>query len=235
MVLCALISPLHAAAPDMIVVKDWATPNIFNTVALPIARTPYDAKWRHAWIGGRGSASTFQKGRVAAAAFSDLAIVQRDVNRRVSYRADATERGASDVWSTADTTLARGSGDCEDYAIAKAHRLLALGFRPQDLFLIIGNSRQLGRAHAILVVHFGGKFWVLDNLLSEVIAADQIRNFDPIITLSADRKWVHGFVRGAHQRLKNSGQIQSQNLPIARLSVVKAAQFAILRPRSSNR
>lgn len=211
----AVFTPLYAATPDV------TAPNFFGTMALHVTQTPYDSKWRYAGISSSGPIS-----RAARPALRDLATVQQDINHRVSYRADSPLLGAGDAWSTAAETLARGFGDCEDYAIAKGQALLALGFLPQDLYLVIGNDLALRSAHAILVVHASAKFWVLDNLSNHVVNADQFDNFSPVITLSVDRKWVHGYERGARQRLVNV-RAQSLDLPTDRISAIKIAQSTI--------
>lgn len=222
----AMSAPLYAAPLDRKSPDVWAAPHLFGTFALQVARTPYDAKWRLAGIGSRGSFS-----RAAAPVLRDLTRVQRDVNRRVSFRADSPGLGSGDAWSTAAITLARGSGDCEDYAIAKGQSLLALGFLPQSLYLVIGHDLTARSAHAVLVVRVGAKFWVLDNRSSQVVDADRFGDFSPIITLSANRKWVHGYKRGARPRLIIA-RARSLDLPTNRLSAVKVAQAATLTIRS---
>lgn len=224
--LFALVSPLHATPPQTYG-EGYAMPHIFDTVALRVAKTPYDSRWRKAWAGSRGPSAPLSLDRTAIAAFSDLAIVHNYINDRIEYRVDLHGRDTADNWATAAKTLARGYGDCEDFAIAKGQELLSLGFRPKDLYLVIGKARRLNSYHAILVVRSGGKFWVLDNLSSEVVDAAQVRNFDPIITLSADRKWVHGYEKGARERNGSSMPTLLGRPPATTLSAVKLAQTAI--------
>lgn len=221
----SVAAPLYAASPDTKVANAWAAPNLFGSVALRVTKTPYDAKWRHAGI-SRKSPS-----KAARPAWRDLATVQREINRRISYRADSQLRGAGDAWSTAASTLALGSGDCEDYAIAKGDSLLARGFLPEDLYLVIGNDLLLRSAHAILVVRIGAKFWVLDNLASQVVSADDFQNFSPIITLSGNRKWVHGYKLGSGRPVYQARQ-RSTGLPTDRISAVRVAQSATQISRS---
>lgn len=220
-------TPLCASSVNATVPAASSAPNLFGTIALPVAKTALDAKWRHAGFGRRGPSISAEFG------LSDLANVQRDINRRLSFRADSPRVSAGDYWSTAANTLARGSGDCEDYAIAKGQSLVALGFPARDLFLVIGNDLALRSAHAILVVRLGGKFWVLDNLANHVIAADQFRNFSPVITLSADRKWVHGYDRSRSQRPAYASS-RSLGLGSDRLAAITVAQTAASKVRSPN-
>lgn len=225
--LFACITPLSAAPTQPTTPSDWASPNLFQSVALPVPTTLYDSQWRRAWAGGRGPVATRATNGAEPTALAQLAIVHRDVNQRVSYRADLPGLSVGDSWSTAGATLARGSGDCEDFAIAKAQGLLALGFRPQDLYLVIGNDRNQKARHAILVVRAQSKFWVLDNLSNKVIDADLFRHFDPIITLSADRKWVHGYRKGARERVAALARNRPRDASSVKLAAVMLAQAQV--------
>lgn len=234
-ILLICTAPLSAAPPQHINAGDQAAPNLFESVALPVSVTPYDLKWRLAWAGGHGPVAASPG--AGPAEFHHLATVQRDVNQRLFHRDDPQASGGGDSWSTARVTFARGSGDCEDYAIAKAQRLLALGFRPRDLYLVIGNDLNTKAAHAILVVRSLGKFWVLNNLSSRVVDAEQFHDFDPVMTLSADRKWLHGYQKGARQRIAeaamNRKSDSSPNLAaikLAQRSRVQALPYAIQSP-----
>jgi hypothetical protein len=67
------------------------------------------------------------------------------VKQRVKYRRDT-----GDHWQTPDETLARGAGDCEDFAIL----WLALGlqhFRPERMRMVIGSAPGEGH-HALAVM-----------------------------------------------------------------------------------
>ena len=193
-----------SGVPDIRVPDTWAAPNLFGTVAMQVNQTPYDSKWERAGIGRRGPVPPSDRRRAGPPSFLDLEKVQSDINRRVSFRADPSHLDAGDAWSPASRTLARRSGDCEDYAIAKGQSLLALGFPPKDIYLVIGKHLRLKTAHAILAVRVDSAFWILDNLSRQVVRADRFRNFSPVITFSADRKWVHGYERRSFRRLANT-------------------------------
>lgn len=62
--------------------------------------------------------------------------VDREVRDRLVYRDDPPTGGFRDLWSRGDHVLARGYGDCEDWAAAAALLLLSRGVRPEDLFII---------------------------------------------------------------------------------------------------
>lgn len=69
-----------------------------------------------------------------------------------------------------------------------------------------------------------GRFWVLDSLSSRVVDAAAFRHFDPIITLSADRKWVHGYVRGVRAQRAAADQFRPRDASSVHLAAVLRAQ-----------
>lgn len=88
-----------------------------------------------------------------------LQAVNRSVNRQIRpANDDATAgMGTGDEWS-----LSPRSGDCEDYAITKRHRLIALGWPTQSLLLAVALTGW-GEGHAVLVVKTNKGDFVLDN------------------------------------------------------------------------
>ena len=70
------------------------------------------------------------------AAFVNIAI-----NRSVAYALDSPTGAAGDAWSTPFETLARGAGDCEDFAIAKFYLLIASGAPREGVRLLYAIYR----------------------------------------------------------------------------------------------
>ena len=134
--------------------------------------------------------------------------VNRYVNRRVEFVDDSRQYGRADLWTAASDTLRRGRGDCEDYAIAKLQMLRAAGFSDRDLYLVIVKDLVRRADHAVLVVRAGGRMLVLDNGTDVVADADNVRDYRPVLTFSANGAWTHGYRRGAaaddHGRLHRS-------------------------------
>ena len=167
-------------------------PDVFGSIALPVSKTPLDAKWRAA-SGVRLSAHS---GPWAALirALSDqgraeqLQSVNQWVNARVSFTDDR-----ADIWSGADATLRRASGDCEDYAIAKMKLLEAAGVAPTDMYIIIARDLVRRADHALLVVRLDRRLVVLDNSTDQLLDAEQISDYRPIFSYSANGAWVHGY------------------------------------------
>ncbi len=91
-------------------------------------------------------------------------VVDEAVNDTIAYEPDRNEYGfLRDSWSTADQTLRRGDGDCEDYAILKYKILKELGVSPHDMRIIIGEVDGYGQ-HAQLHARMpDGSVYVMDN------------------------------------------------------------------------
>lgn len=83
-----------------------------------------------------------------------LGQVNRQVNRAIRPQAD----GQVDRW-----TLNVKAGDCEDYVLAKRHKLMALGL-PSSALRIAQVRTSRGEGHAVLVVHTDQGDFTLDNL-----------------------------------------------------------------------
>ncbi|KAB0678865.1 transglutaminase-like cysteine peptidase [Aureimonas leprariae] len=82
--------------------------------------------------------------------------VNDDVNAAIRPTSDRPGP-LGDVWS-----LAPRRGDCEDYAITKRHRLIALGWPPSALRLAVARTGR-GEGHAVLVAKTDQGDYVLDN------------------------------------------------------------------------
>ena len=81
--------------------------------------------------------------------------VQREVNARVQPRAEPPGR---DLWR-----VAVGSGDCEDYALAKQAELRAAGV-PATATRLVTARIASGEMHAVLAVETSRGTLILDNL-----------------------------------------------------------------------
>lgn len=115
--------------------------------------------------------------------------VSRYVNQ-ATYIPDRLNYGTKDYWALPSELFARG-GDCEDYAIAKFIALRTLGFSNSQMRLVVVQDLKRGIPHAVLVVHLGRRNLVLDNQLSRVVSADQIRRYRPIYSINEQHWWFH--------------------------------------------
>lgn len=88
-----------------------------------------------------------------------LMTVNRHVNRTILPVNDAANSG---LGSSDDWELAPKKGDCEDFAITKRHRLIAMGWPVGSLRLAV-TTTAWGEGHAVLLVHTSRGDLVLDN------------------------------------------------------------------------
>ena len=171
-------------------------PDLFGTVALPVARTPLDRRWRK--VAGQrvsGTAAVFAQFLRGRDSFERIDAVNRFVNARVAFVDDSRQYQAADVWQSASDTLRRGRGDCEDYAIAKLQLLRAAGFADRDLYLVVVRDLVRRADHAVLVVRSEGQLLMLDNGTDRIGDATAMHDYRPMLTYSAGRAWSHGYRR----------------------------------------
>lgn len=171
-------------------------PDVFNSVALPINRTPLDRRWRKVVNGPVGAASAaFAASLSTLDPIERLETINRYVNRRVSFVDDSRQYGVADYWTSAAETLRRGRGDCEDYAIAKLQLLRRAGFAEDDLYLVVLRDALRRADHAVLVVRSEGRMLVLDNGTDRLVDSYEMPDYRPILTFSGNRAWTHGYRR----------------------------------------
>lgn len=73
-------------------------------------------------------------------------------------------RDRKDRWAT-PREFANGGGDCEDFAIAKYFLLKRIGFSSENLgILLCLMNKESIQPHALTLLNFNGRAWVLDNL-----------------------------------------------------------------------
>jgi predicted transglutaminase-like cysteine proteinase len=121
-----------------------------------------------------------------------LGIVNRSLNLAIAYASDLSQHGVSDLWSSPLSTLERGRGDCEDYAIAKMFVLRAAGTAAEDLRFLIAHNHSDGDAHAVLAVRSENRWVILDNRKMLLLDDVMVRDLQPLFAL--DLAGVHKFV-----------------------------------------
>ena len=171
-------------------------PDVFGSVALSVKQTRLDAQWRRAnqsRVGGL--AARFAAAQLHKDGASKIDSINRYVNRRVRFVDDQRQYRRADVWASANETLKRGRGDCEDYAIAKLQMLRAAGFSDEDLYLVILKDLVRRSDHAVAVVRSSGRLFVLDNGTDELLDSTQVSDYRPILTFNATGAWTHGYRR----------------------------------------
>jgi predicted transglutaminase-like cysteine proteinase len=192
-------------------------PNIFGSIALAAGHTPEDAKWRRVETfvpsAGAGPWTPILAQARRQSGRARLEAVNAWVNHAISWTSDLANYGVADYWGTARESLARGRGDCKDYAITKMELLRALGVPTDDLYLVLVKDLVRRQDHAVLAVRLDGRFVILDSGVDGVMDSEEIRDYRPILTFSGDRTWVHGFRR-------------SEDVMVASASTAPSAGFA---------
>lgn len=115
-------------------------------------------------------------------------------NRRIQFGDDQQIWGKSDYWATPMETLARGAGDCEDFAIAKYFSLLTLGIPVEQLRLIYvkarigGPSSTIQQAHMVLAYYAtpDAEPLVLDSLITEIRPASRRPDLQPVFSFNSE-------------------------------------------------
>ena len=171
-------------------------PDVFGSVALSVGHTPLDQRWRNVArqrvVGAPAAYAASLRGQ---GELDRVEAVNRYVNGRVQFVDDSRQYGRADLWAAASETLRRGRGDCEDYAIAKLQMLRAAGVADRDMYLVIAKDLVRRADHALLVVRSGGHMLVLDNGTNRILDADDISDYRPVLTFSANGAWTHGYRR----------------------------------------
>lgn len=172
-------------------------PDIFGSVALSVGHSPLDARFRAASAAPSGAAAAFAARVSHEDSIARIEAINAYVNARVRFVDDSVQFGVADRWMSVNETLARGRGDCEDYALAKRAMLRAAGFADRDLYLVVLKDLTRRADHSVLVVRANGRFLVLDNGTNRIVDSENVRDYKPIFSFAAGKVWTHGYRRDA--------------------------------------
>jgi predicted transglutaminase-like cysteine proteinase len=115
-----------------------------------------------------------------------LGVANRAINLAIRPVSDLAQYGVDDRWAPPLQALARGAGDCEDYAIAKYAVLRAAGVGEDDLRLIVVRDVRLREDHAVLAARSEGRWLVLDNRRMRMLALGELPDYVPLFALGRD-------------------------------------------------
>lgn len=185
----APVAALATAAPD--------PDSELGTLAISVDTTRFDDRWARV---RRAPAVRLMQAQLDRAAVTPglgeattLERVNLWVNRQIAYADDERNYQQRDFWATADETVARGSGDCEDYAILKMHMLRAAGIDGDRMKLVLLRDLAINADHAFLMVRLPAGWVVLDNMTDRIYDGRQANAVRPIMSFSGDRRWIHGY------------------------------------------
>lgn len=138
-----------------------------------------------------------------------LEAMNRYYNERITYAEDIDTTGQIDQWASPLETLARGAGDCEDYAIAKYFSLIADGVPSVRLRMVYVRAELNGAmvAHMVLAYYAQptAEPLILDILQHDILPASARRDLHPVFSFNGEGLW------------QGTGS-QSAGDPVARLS-----------------
>ena len=114
-------------------------------------------------------------------------------NSRLMYASDQQAWRKSDYWATPVESLAKGGGDCDDFAIAKYVTLRKMGIPKQDLKLAYVYYKKPGRArqaHMVLLHQPNGqKGTVLDNINKRLKSIEDRKDLRAVYTFNEAGLW----------------------------------------------
>ncbi len=107
--------------------------------------------------------------------WGELRRVNLAINQAITPGLDQVRYGLAEYWTMPITIGGHGApaGDCEDYALEKRARLIALGWPAHALALAVAIAPQRGR-HAVLIARTDRGDFVLDNLYDEPRTLDSL-------------------------------------------------------------
>ncbi|MFQ6017987.1 MAG: transglutaminase-like cysteine peptidase [Kiloniellaceae bacterium] len=113
-----------------------------------------------------------------------------DFFNRWPYKQDRELYGLSEYWATPREFMTR-SGDCEDYSIAKYFALRKLGFRTDEMRIVILMDRIRGIGHAVLAIYVENDILILDSLSSLILSHARYKHYIPQYSMNESTRWAH--------------------------------------------
>lgn len=115
-------------------------------------------------------------------------------NRRVAWGEDQAIWSQADYWATPIETIAKGVGDCEDFAIAKYFTLINLGIPVGKLRLVYVKAKvsnlpnSIDQAHMVLAYYFNPQAepLIMDNQITEIRPASRRPDLTPIFSFNSE-------------------------------------------------
>ena len=122
-----------------------------------------------------------------------LAAINQFFNDRITHAEDLDTTGEQDHWDSPLELLARGAGDCEDFAIAKYFSLIAAGTPSASLRMVYVRVQRSGGTQPHMVLAWypqpSAEPLILDNLVREVLPAAARRDLVPVFSFNAEGLW----------------------------------------------
>ncbi|QWV92317.1 transglutaminase-like cysteine peptidase [Geomonas oryzisoli] len=118
--------------------------------------------------------------------------VNRFFNERLRFAGDWDVWGVEDYWATPIEFLAKGAGDCEDFAIAKYFTLKAMGLEDEKLRITYVKALRYNIHHMVLTYYSTPEAepLVLDNLVDSIDHASKRNDLMPILSFNGSGLWL---------------------------------------------
>lgn len=131
----------------------------------------------------------------AATVQEQLASVNQFFNQRVRWQTDADVYDLEDFWATPAETLGHGTGDCEDFTIAKYASLRHLGVPAAQLrltYVQLKITSTRSQAHMVLAWYPEPNTTplILDNANPRILPASQRKDLEPIFSFNSEELWL---------------------------------------------
>jgi len=121
-----------------------------------------------------------------------LGYVNRAINLAIRPMNDIANYGVPETWKAPLATLAKGAGDCTDYAIAKYFALDEVGIPANDRRLVIVSIKLRQEEHAVLAVRENQHWMILDNQRMAIVNAADATEYIPLLVF--DHRGTRKFV-----------------------------------------
>jgi len=134
------------------------------------------------------------EGAQAKTGLARLGEINRAINLAIRPGDDLANYGVIDYWSSPLETLAKGSGDCEDYAIAKLVALREAGIAAADVRLVIVRDSLRLEDHAVVAARDGERWLILDNRRLMMLPDTALATYRPMFAIDEEgvRKYAPG-------------------------------------------
>ena len=118
--------------------------------------------------------------------------IVNDFFNRLNFVEDTKNWGVDDYWATPFELLAKNSGDCEDFSIAKYFTLIEIGVPEEKLRMTYVTVANYNQSHMVLTYFSSPRATplVLDNLNPQVLPAVQREDLSPVYSFNGTGLWL---------------------------------------------
>ncbi|PHQ68545.1 MAG: hypothetical protein COB93_10385, partial [Sneathiella sp.] len=141
----------------------------------------------------RSQQMTLWRAKINELGRSAQQVQMQEINRFFNswrHRSDVENYGTDDHWATPLEFVANG-GDSEDFAIMKYLSLKELGFRPENMRIVVANDVLRDSPHTVLSVSLRGRRYILDSINDTILRAEFVQYYVPLYSVNETWRWAH--------------------------------------------